>query len=267
MHAYLMTTLPGFDRIEATAGADMLSVRAYDEVNARPPQYRDEDEATWLLPPVRALQHRHEVRLSRADMLAVADGDHAYLGYMVSNDDKRVGRWVNGRTPLTNLYGETRASRASPSVHMYRMGLRLLFGVLVPFMAAPMQEWALLVPAKGMEQWEIDGCTVHTQPNDDLARAKHLPSISLSCVPGGVGVQLLHAQVLDANGAPWRGTAGTVYFEATAGVLGWQRAAIDPATGIAVAQVATHGLPPGLPVKVKAGFKHYPGLTDCTFDA
>lgn len=264
MRIFRLKNTPAMARFEVRPEEDGFSFQTYDEVPERPEGYREDDPATWVLPPRMALHPRHSGRVTAADL--VGADDHALVAYVVRQSD-RVPVWLTDASPLANLYALTMPTRAVPDVLLGERGLRILFAVMVPFRGSAPSEWGLCLPGQGGQLVLPDGAEAEEVPSLLAATAAHLPVLGLEAGERRAdGLQLLHATLFDPRGGAMPRAGATVYFETTAGALMVQRA-ITSEAGVATAVVDLARVPAGTPFKVKVGFKHYAGLAELGLEA
>lgn len=190
--------------------------------------------------------------------------DYGFLahGFYPRSRD-RVQPFAPDLARLVNIYPHTKATRMGLAEFFHARMCEMLIGVAVPFADSPLSEWGVMLPGQGGNltvQGDLD-----VQEVGSLSEALDWVMPRLLARPvlrQDSPVVPVVFQLLDTHGLPATATP-TLYFETTHGALLTQRAQVR--NGAAVALVDTTGLPAGTMIKVKAGFKHMPGLADGYF--
>lgn len=231
------------DRVEVSADADGLAVRlSYLTASVDGAVFYPyfEETKTW-----------DELRQTK-DF-----SDYAWMGRLYRFSSRGVSSLNNGVGALANMYAHTKATRSGVYNFLAEQQRGLIHSLIVPFEDSPWTDWVMTVNLKEGATLLADVEVKTEELTRDVA-GMHLPVIAFE-EPVREGNRLtLTTQVLDGRtGAPAQ-TGSQVFFETTAGVLLVTRSPIR--NGKAMTVLDLQGVPEGLPLKVKAGFKHYPGV-------
>ncbi len=177
----------------------------------------------------------------------------------------RIRNFGIGLHKLANVMLHTMSTRQRLEDFLHNSGnLRVLFAVVVPFADAPVAEWAIVIPGTA-ENTRIKGGEVTDVVWWAGVDARIQPSMSFqTATRENTFIQVTY-EVKTATGALATDYAPVVFFETTAGRLLATRTTAR--SGIATCVVDVADLPAGAPIKIKAGFKYFPGMADYVCEA
>ncbi len=184
--------------------------------------------------------------------------------YFLALKDGRLG-------PLFSLFVSTLPARLDATEFATTSQQSLLVGINVPFADADDDELFLTVnmnhrcsDADVAVTGELD-LEWSQAASSGTHRTLLLPHLRLSAPPSidADGQANISIRVEDASEQPIQRQA-TVYLEAVSGVL--SRVRVTTNEGVATVPVFANGLSPGDKVRVKAGWKYFPGVDDVTLE-
>ncbi len=177
------------------------------------------------------------------------------------------GRFPTGLAAPIPLFACTLTERLAPHDLAVRNQFNIIAALVVPFKASGFDDCSLLVNLPGDTGALV--VDVGPEPIDhgpgslaDIWPAM-LPSIRLAgpaTVAAGQSAPVT-VQLLDAGGSPIQRAGVEVYFEAVSGSVSKARGLTD-ASGACALTCSAPGLTAGDSLRVKAGFKFYPGVAD-----
>lgn len=164
---------------------------------------------------------------------------------------------------LINIHQITHANRHDLPDYLFFHDLEIALGIFVPFHDSPPEEWVAVIP------------TLNNPPNietggeilqaDFLYQVRAATAPRLKFEPAIIDNKLLSCKVglYNSNDELIRNRQPTIYFETTAGALLVQRQTVQ--NGFAECLVNLEYLNQRQ-IKLKAGFKYYSGMAECTVD-
>jgi hypothetical protein len=207
-----------------------------------------------------------EEKVVRVDLSALRNRpdwcDHQC--YFLALKDERLG-------PLFSLFVATMPARLAATEFATMSQQSLVIGINVPFADATDDELFLTV---NMNQRcsdtdiELDG-DLSLEWSQAASSGAHrtllLPHLRLSAPPtiAADGQATITIQLEDVAEEPIQRQA-TIYLEAVSGVL--PRARVTTLQGVATVPVFATGMSPGDQVRIKAGWKYFPGVDDVTIE-
>lgn len=166
---------------------------------------------------------------------------------------------------MVALFEQTLNSRESIQEYASRLGVNIPFFLMVPFKDAKLSdcEATVHIPAGAGGVVVLgDGKLVEsTAENHVQVRESFMPTLALETESLGGGEYAVRVSLVTAEGTPIRKPGVDIYLETTAGYFSQNRKLTDE-TGTATVSLYVGNVSD--PVKVKVGFKFYPGLKEVT---
>lgn len=183
-------------------------------------------------------------------------GDFAVLGRVQQIGAKGLASLRRGPGVMSNLHALTKSSRLPIDDYLTAGRYRLANAFIVPFASSPWGDWVFVatVPEGGV--LEVPGVEVRQAASLAEVIAEMTPTMIFDAAilePGKWALSVTLSPVPED-------TTCEVYFETTAGVLTVARSAV--AAGVSSTVLDLRDVPEGTKLKVKAGFKYFPGINE-----
>ena len=169
--------------------------------------------------------------------------------------------------PLFNFWKYTLAARLTGEEFARSAGINSAACLIIPFKDSPISDWVLGLHISSQDILELVNATAVAHLADAAGGLSSLrqimsPSVAFDSSLATVtpeGLVTLGYRVLNPDGSLHSGAA-EIYFETTGGYLPLARSATN---GQGILSIKAQNMTPGQRFKVKAGFKYYPGKTEC----